>query len=148
MNMIQFGIASIVDANTGNGLVHGGSRPDYASLENRGRRIRSKSVLDLFQVIGHRVAVFFENQRAKAKARRDLNQLLRLNDHLLDDIGLQRNDLYLVQSGEIKLEELRAGYRSQYRHENSLINLSAQSETPDSALKVTNEQFYEMPKCA
>ena len=148
MKMFQFAIASIVDANTGNGLVHGAARHDYGSLEKRGRRIRSRSVIDLARVIKNRIADFVERQRINAQQRRDLNRLLELNDHLLDDIGLQRSDLYQVQAGAVRLEELVAGYRSQRRREQTPVKVSAETEIPGAVPDAINEQFYEQRKCA
>lgn len=148
MNMFQFAIASIVDANTGNGLVHAGTRPDYSNLEKRGRRIRSKSVIDLAQAIIGRIVDLLESQRAKARKRRDLDRLLGLNDHLLADIGLPRSDLYLVQAGAVQLQELIAGYRSRHRQHQSRVKQSMQTEIYDAAPDATNEQLYEQRKCA
>jgi len=148
MNMFQFAIASIVDANTGNGLVHTGGRPDYGSLEKRGRRIRSQSVLDLAQAIRIGIADFLDGRRARAQERRDLNRLLSLNDHLLEDIGLQRNDLYLVQSGVIELKDLTRGSRSRHDQDWSRVKPTAHTEILDAAPDATNQQFYEQRKCA
>ena len=106
MNTFQFAIASIVDANTGNGLVYTGAGPDYNRLEERGRRIRSQSFHGLVQAFKGGIASLVEAYRAKAQMRRDLKLMLSLNDHLLDDIGLHRNDLYMVQNGAVRLDDL------------------------------------------
>ena len=37
MKLFQYAVASIVDANTGNGLLHYSNAPDYSALEQRGR---------------------------------------------------------------------------------------------------------------
>ena len=44
MKLFQFAVASIVDANTGNGLLHSGGRIDYTAAEHHGRAIRAKTV--------------------------------------------------------------------------------------------------------
>lgn len=148
MNMFQFAIASIVDANTGNGLVHGASGHDYSSFEKHGRLIRSRSVIDLARAIESRIAEFVRSRRAKARQRRDLKQLLVLNDHLLEDIGLQRSDLQQVQFGAIGLEELVAQKRSQHSREQYPLNQSAPAEMVDTRLDASNEKFYELRECA
>jgi hypothetical protein len=47
MNTLQFAVGSIVDANTGNGLVHYSSIRDNAALELHGRGIRAISIANL-----------------------------------------------------------------------------------------------------
>ena len=51
MKLFEFAIASIVDVNTGHGLVGKNLSVDYASAIHRGREIRVKSVLALFASI-------------------------------------------------------------------------------------------------
>ncbi|MDH3537127.1 MAG: DUF1127 domain-containing protein, partial [Gammaproteobacteria bacterium] len=112
MKPFTLAIASIVDANTGNGLVHRATESDYRAYEQRVRRIRSKSIIALIGTLRARLAAAVAGYRLRAKQRRDLRNLIRLSDRLLDDIGLSRPDLISVQLGALTLDELDARRRS------------------------------------
>jgi len=145
MNTFQFAVASIVDANTGNGLVrHSGPR-DYLALEQHGRKIRSKSIIALFTAIKVRLGATIDNYRIALKQRRDLQVLMHLSDHLLEDIGLTRGDLNSVQLGATSLEELNDGRRSAQQAE---LGTSSAIDRVDHGLEAINEQFYHQKKCA
>ena len=148
MNMFQFAVASIVDANTGNGLVHGGAKIDYAAAERHGRRIRSKSFLDLLAAIGSGLGGLISNYRARAKQRRELNVLLKLNDHVLDDIGFTRGDLYAAQVGAIDLVELDNRRHNEQRYDLPRMTSPGSIETLEPALDAINEQVFEQARCA
>lgn len=148
MNMFQFAVASIVDANTGNGLVHGGGKIDYAAAESYGRRIRSKSFFDLLAAIGTGLGGFISNYWARAKQRRELNLLLKLNDHMLDDIGFTRGDLYAARAGEIDLAELDNRRHGEQRYDLPKMTSPGSIEMLKTALDATNEQIFEQARCA
>jgi len=108
MNYFQFAIASIVDANTGNGLVHSGNRIDYAATASHGREIRAKSIVALLGLVKRRLSkavVSFRNRQAQ---KRNLRRLAGLNDYILEDIGLSRGDVIAAQMGQIDLQQLEA----------------------------------------
>jgi len=148
MNMFQFAIASIVDANTGNGLVYGSGNLDYAAAERNGRKIRAKSIADLFAAIESRLSEAVARYRASAKQRRDLRTLMSLNDHLLDDIGLSRGDLHSVRLGAVTMDELNASYRSARRPSPAKQNEFSASNQVNRELDAINEQFFDIRKCA
>jgi uncharacterized protein YjiS (DUF1127 family) len=148
MNMFQFAIASIVDANTGNGLVYGNGKLDYAAFESHGRKIRTKSIVALFASIGSRVGEVIASYRATAKQRRDLRALTNLNDHLLDDIGLSRGDLHSVRMGAVTLDELNANYSSARRSERINQKGFSVSDQVNHELEASNEQLFDTRKYA
>ncbi|MDH3761803.1 MAG: DUF1127 domain-containing protein [Gammaproteobacteria bacterium] len=148
MNMFQFAIASIVDANTGSGLVHIHGSRDYATTERHGRKIRSRSIASLFALIKSRVAAVLDHYRIKAGQRRDLRALMNLNDHLLDDIGLHRGDLYAIRLGATSLEHLNDSRQSAMQGELVNPGYAATSRRTGSNLDATNEQFFDQKKCA
>jgi len=111
MNHFQLAIASIVDANTGYGLNHGG-KSDYREEELRARMIRSKSVHAFFSAIGKTIRRALAEYRENARQRRAIADLSNLNDHYLEDIGLTRGDILAVKLGQASLEELNADRRA------------------------------------
>jgi uncharacterized protein YjiS (DUF1127 family) len=147
MSVLQFAVASLVDANTGNELVHRDGKIDYAAAEQRGRVIRSNSVRSLFASIKRQVAELVENHREGARQRRELNVLLRLNDYHLRDIGLTRGDLFAAEMGQVTLAELDAHRNKQQTDKASLANVE-QIGLAAGDLTVANEAFYDEAKCA
>ena len=99
MNYLQFAIASIVDANTGNGLVHGGSKIDYAAAASHGHEIRSKSIVALLGQVKLRLSSAIAAIRERQAQKRNVHRLAGLNDHILEDIGLSRGDVIALQLG-------------------------------------------------
>jgi len=111
MKLMHLAVASIVDANTGSGFAHSAGRIDYAAAQARGRAIRARSVVALLEGLGEGLHSIFAKLRQRAQKRQELNQLMALNDHLLRDIGISRSDLFAVEAGKAKLNELNASRR-------------------------------------
>jgi len=111
MKHFQFAIASIVDANTGYGLPHGGGKVGYEAEEKRARALRSRSVHDFFSAIGSSIRDILADYRERSRQRRAIDELSRLNDHYLDDIGLTRGDIAAVRLGQTSLEALDSDRR-------------------------------------
>lgn len=148
MKGLHFAIASIVDANTGNGLAQAKGSSDYRAAAVRGRTIRAKSIAALFNSIKARVVKVIAGFRAVAKQRRDLNSLMNLNDHLLDDIGLTRGDLHAVRLDSTTLDELNAAYVAARRTESSNQFGIAAVDSINDELAANNEQHFDRRKCA
>jgi uncharacterized protein YjiS (DUF1127 family) len=110
MKLIQLGIASIVDTNTGNGFPHyaGGIGIDYATAKNHAHKIRSRSVITLLQQFREMISSTLQSLQQRHEQRRDIERLTRLNDHMLEDIGLTRGDVSAAQLGQIDLSQLGA----------------------------------------
>ena len=147
MSILQFAVASLVDSNTGNGLVHDDGKIDYAAAAQRGRVIRSRSVISLFAAIKTQAGTLLANYREAARQRRELNALSQLNDHHLRDIGLTRGDLFAVEMGQVTLAELFAHRNSQHSVETGLANVEQFSLAPEKH-SAANEAFYDEAKCA
>jgi len=148
MKGLHFAIASIVDANTGNGLAHAKGGSDFAAAAVHGRTIRAKSIAALVNSIKARVVKVIAGFRAAAKQRRDLNSLMSLNDHLLDDIGLTRGDLQAVRLGSTTLDELNAAYVAARRSESSNQFGIAAIDSINDELEAINQQHFDRRKCA
>lgn len=141
MNLIVHAVASIVDAHTH--YLDASSAPDYRARSQHGRSIRAKSVLAslgaLRQYLGNMVTAY----RDRVAQKRDVNELLRLNDYLLADIGLSRSDLVAVQAGIISLDELEAERKLQ-RDKHSKRG----TQRVNRRVNAANETKFELPKCA
>ncbi len=148
MNYFQFGIASIVDAHTGFGLSHRGGKIDYRAAEHHGRAIRAKSIIALFGVIKQRIGAAVDAYKVKAQARRDLQKLLNLNDHMLKDIGLTRGDLASVQYGGVTLEQLDAERRASRQVAVQRISSAGRVEKAAQLQEAVNQERYAEAKCA
>lgn len=148
MSSFQFAIASIVDANTGNGLLHGSASRDYASAERHGRKIRSKSIAALFATVKSSLVAGIDSYRTAIKQRRDLRILMSLNDHLLEDIGIHRGDLHSVELGISSLDELSPRNLSSNGESPAKLNETKPTKAVNQELDAINEQFFEQRKCA
>jgi uncharacterized protein YjiS (DUF1127 family) len=148
MKLLQLAVASIVDANTGNGLAHNEGRIDYAAAAQHGRTIRAKSIIALYSLLKDKLGNVFLSYRERALKRRQLADLAQLDDHLLKDIGFSRGDVFAVQLGQVTLEQLKAQRRSVSQDE--LPNLTAIDRIGQQSLKLdaVNEAVYHAAKCA
>ncbi len=154
MKLINLGIASIVDANTGTGISRqftgqfGTKDSDY---EESGREIRAKSVLGVLAKIKSAFKQYLDESRAVARAKRNTAAVSQLGEHTLKDIGLTFVDIQDLKSGQVTLEALNAR-RDQYRHRAASIkrldHSSKQVGTRALDLDSANQAQYEIAKCA
>ncbi len=148
MKSIQFAIASIVDANTGHGLPQNTSEIDYRAANHRAHVIRSRSFIHSLERIGKAVVDGLKAHNKRREQRRRIDSLSRLNDHMLDDIGLVRGDIIAAQSGQISLAQLEA----QRTTDKGNAILHSQGTTGVALNPVTtsaaNEALYAEAKCA
>ncbi|MCP4332050.1 MAG: DUF1127 domain-containing protein [Gammaproteobacteria bacterium] len=148
MNYLQFAIASIVDTNTGHGLVHSDNKIDYAAAASRGHEIRSKSIVALLgQVklrLSNAIAAICDRQRQKQNLRR----LAGLNDHILEDIGISRGDVIAAQMGQIDLHQLQA--QRAKNHTSTRFRRAATSRNVGDTIRrnAFNEAVFTRAKCA
>ena len=109
MSVLQFAIASIVDANTnylnGSGSSHDQIR-NYQATMLEGRKIRAKSLIAIVDAARRRLAAAVASYRIRAKRGEEVNQLLSLSDRMLRDIGLERGDIVALQADLITFEQL------------------------------------------
>ena len=148
MSYFQFAIASIVDANTGNGLVHSTNRIDYAAAASHGRAIRAKSIVALFGLVKRRLSNVIASIRERQAQKRNLRRLAGLNDHILEDIGISRGDVIALQMGQIDLQQLEAQRfkkRSATRLHPAATTRSVGNTVRRNAL---NEAVFARAKCA
>lgn len=149
MRLLTYAIASIVDANTGYGL-HGSRHfVDPRAAVQRAHRIRSNSVHALAGSIRAAIGARIEGLRARLQERRDLKQLIAMNDHLLRDIGLSRGDLIAVELGKKTLAEIYAERRAARGIDGTARPAtSAATAAFGHTGEAANEEDYQAQKCA
>jgi len=150
MKYLNLAVASIVDANTGNGLNHHfidqfGS--NHSAHQRQAHEIRSRSFLGLIAKIKASVQQYIEDSKAGAKRRQALKDLSQMNDRLLKDIGLNRDDLYDLNHGSTNLEALNAR-RNRSADTHRLRQVSTKVSTRIRSLESSNHAQYETKKCA
>ncbi len=148
MKHFTFAIASIVDANTGFGLSHGGGKIDYRAAEQHARAIRAKSIIALFAAIKQRISVAVEAYRVRVQAHRNLQTLLNLSDRMLKDIGLHRDDLASVQYGAVTLKQLDAERKASRQVVDQHVTTSTRVEKANQAQEAVNQELYAEAKRA
>ena len=154
MKLINLGIASIVDANTGNGISRqftGQSGSKDSDYEKSAREIRAKFLLGVLTKIKSAFKQYLDESRAVARARRNTAAVSQLGEHLLKDIGLSFVDIQDLKSGQITLEELsarRGQYRDQVTSIKRLDHSSKQVGTRELDLDSAYQAQYEIAKCA
>jgi len=127
MRLLQYGIASIVDVNTGNGLPLATGRGERApAAQGSGAALTSK-LANYLQRVRTGISVARILLRKRRALKRNLRPLSQLNDHLLEDIGLSRADVLAAESGMIDVAELEA--RRIYNRGNKRINLRQSTGT-------------------
>ena len=148
MKLIQLGIASIVDTNTGSVLPYTTGGIDYAAAENHAHRIRSRSIITLLQRIGEKISSTLQALYQRREQRRGIQRLTRLNDHILKDIGFTRGDVIAAQQGQIDLPQLEARrYKGSSRAVVPLRNVAGIRSKADNRSAI-NEAIYASAKCA
>ena len=148
MNLIQYAIASIVDANTGY-VQSTHNRQGRQALGVQGSLAGFNGQLANYLQRGAHVIdqalAGLQKQQAK---RRNLKQLSALNNHLLEDIGLTRADIQAAELGQVDLdglERIRLARRDD-KTARSRRNIATHSVAISG--KAVNEANFAAVKCA
>ena len=147
MNTFQFAIASVVDANTGQGLPKVAGQIDYGVLTRHGREIRAKSLLEMLRTIGSRISSISARFTEYRRQRRAIRDLAALNDHLLEDMGFHRGDIIALQMGLVDLDELRERNESR-RHSPESTEIQVSRVMTGEFEQAVNEAVFARAKCA
>ena len=153
MKLFNLAVASIVDANTGNG-VNRRFIEEFASAssdyEIRGREIRAKSILSVIGKIKASFKRYIGDLKARAQEQRDIKAILGLSDHHLQDIGLTHVDRHDLRWGQTTLEGLNA--RRELNRIQEMGQLLSQSSSSVGgkvrSIKSANQVKYESRKYA
>ena len=148
MKLFEFAIASIVDANTGHGLEGKNLSVNYSAAIHAGREIRAKSVLAWFASIKHRIGQVISNYHVRANNRRAIDEISKLSDRLLKDIGIERYELASVRAGLTTLEELDASRRSSQIDTVQVLHSSGLVDKEIRKLDAVNQDSYAQARWA
>ena len=146
MKLLNFAIASIVDSNT-HYLNRGGSL-DYNTAVRHGREIRGKSVVSSLKALTQTLRRAYLRYRSRMIEKQEVNRLLHLNDSLLRDIGISREELLSVHFGMKSLAELQAQRTASADTFKPARAQHAQSARVDHTAKAANEVRFTTSKCA
>ncbi len=148
MKVVEFAIASIVDANTGYGLEGKNLSVDYSSATHTAHEIRAKTILALFASIKHRIGQVISNYRVRANNRRAINEISKLSDWLLGDIGIERYEIAQLRAGLITLEELDASRRPGQVDIVQALQSPVRIDKEVRKLGAVNQDSYVLARCA
>jgi uncharacterized protein YjiS (DUF1127 family) len=146
MNSFNYAIASIVDANTH--YLHRSGAIDYNTAMRHGREIRGKSVVASLKSLGRSLRSAYRNYLDHRAERREVSRLLQLNDTLLRDVGLSRDELYAVHYGITTLADLQARRAA---HLEAEVRDQVKPSTKvriEREHNAANEAVFESAKCA
>jgi len=150
MKLFSLAVASIVDANTGNGLSRdfiNQFSSDHSAHEQYAHEIRSRSFLDVIAKIKTSVQRYIENSKAEARNRQAIKDLVQMDDRFLKDIGLSRDDLYDIDQGLTSLKALNTG-RNRGADTHKPIQVPGKVSTGVRNIESANQAPYETRKCA
>jgi len=151
MSLLQFAIASIVDAQTsyltGSSSSHDQIR-NYQATMLEGRKIRAKSLFAIFEAARHRLAAAISSYRIRAKKREEVNQLLSLSDRMLRDIGLERGDIAALQADLITFEQLGSIRSASHRTVAQGIQLTTPVDKSMQKQTAANQDCFTQVNCA
>ena len=110
MNSLIFAVASVVDATTGQQLSaveRERFNQDYRSATSHGRKVRSQTIARLIGKMKSKFLNIIGELREYDQRRKAFKQLSGLNEHLLQDIGLNKNDITLIRRGKMNLKSIQ-----------------------------------------
>ena len=155
MKLFSFAIASIVDANTGNGINRhfveklGSKNSSYVQFDHE---IRAKSILDIVGKIKNALIQYIADSKAKARERRDVEEVSQMSATMLKDVGLTQNDADDLRLGLISLDNLNARSDQNRRERDARWSRPGQSSKQVSVsvidLESANQETHELKKCA
>ena len=146
MKLLTFAVASIVDANTH--YLNGSSTADYSAAVRHGRAIRGKSVIESLKALARGLRSVVDAYRARRAEKRQIASLLVLNDALLEDIGLDRNDLLAAHYGVVSLEDLQNGREKRPDTGSGSESIGSLTDSIEQNDFAANEAVYATAKCA
>lgn len=149
MNIMSIAAASIVDANTGNGINQkfvDQLSSNYVSHEKHGREIRANTFITLLAKIKGSVKAYIERSIVVAQEWENIRVISSMSDHLQKDIGLIQIDIDDLRSGLISLNSLNA--RREQNLNQELITLPRSGYSNVQEIENINEEGFTLKKCA
>ena len=154
MKLLNFAIATMIDANTRTGVNHDFDSQFQSKRSNYDQYvmdIRDTSLLDILGKIKRALNRYINNYKTRAREIGDTRAIVQLSNHMLKDIGLTLEDLQDLESGRITLHALSA-LRGQHHKaavaDDLLLQASNQFRSDMLKAESANQTQYQIPKCA
>jgi uncharacterized protein YjiS (DUF1127 family) len=154
MKLLNFAIASMVDANTGNAVNRDfGAQflSNHSSYRQFGGELHAASFVNVPDKIKSTFNLLIKNYKARAREIRDTEKILQMSSHMLKDIGLSFEDLQDLESRQITLKALGT-LRNQYCYEaasNDRLNQTSNRVwSKPINIDSANQAQYQITKCA
>lgn len=152
MKLLTLAIASIVDANLNQGYTRQltGSKPaQHSSQYHYGDQTGLNSFFKLLGWAVGRLTQISDIISERRKERQGIGQLLRLNGHLLEDIGLQEFDLQGLRTGSITLDEIKLARDTRFAAMQPVSKRPVQTVKKSIVdLQSANQESFELAKCS
>jgi uncharacterized protein YjiS (DUF1127 family) len=151
MKLLSLAVAGIVDANSNQD--HTRQFVEYSPAQvsshiERGRKIRSQSVVGLFDQLMSAVSAFVESARTRAEERKTRKALSVMSEHLLRDIGLTNNDIENLNTGLVSLDDLSVRRIEKQLAQQTLSGAETTSiKTFILDIDCANDESFELAKC-
>jgi len=154
MKLLNFAIASMVDANTGNGVNRDFGtqfQTKDSNYEQIGGKLHATSFASVPGEIKNTFKLLIENYKTRAREIRDTKKIAQLSSHMLNDIGLTFEDLQDLESGRITLHTLS---RRRNQHHKAAITNDLLCQTSNQVysdvlnVESANQAQYQTTKCA
>ncbi|MDH5355404.1 MAG: hypothetical protein OEY09_13245 [Gammaproteobacteria bacterium] len=149
MNIMSIAVASIVDANTGNGINQkfvDKFASDYAVHDDRNGEIRANVFITLLGKLKSAVKAYIDQSIVAAREREDIRVISSMSEYLLKDIGLIQIDVDDLRSGLISLNSLSARREKNLRKVSTALVRPSRSNVEE--LNGINQESSELKKCA
>ncbi|MFT5659031.1 MAG: hypothetical protein ACI9KN_002312 [Gammaproteobacteria bacterium] len=145
MKMLNFAIASMVDATTGSHLNQTSSQPAFSKKPVLRRRFLASLLGDTASFFDKVVTAY----KVRSQSRKDRNEILQLSPRVLKDIGLSYEDIQGLLSNQLSFEELNSRRSEQQGLFNLRLTSPSLAETvvKSPELDAANQDHRELASC-
>lgn len=154
MKLISFAIASMIDAHFRQNI--SGKPSDILHISGRQTKgdasTGSKVLFDMIGAVITKLSAFAASIQQHRQDKKAIAQILRLNPHLQNDVGLRENHVWGLKTGALSLDDIN---KSRLRYEtgmkNAVVNLNPEPARimSKSVLEIdsANQQDFELARC-
>ncbi len=149
MNIMSIAVASIVDANTGNGINQkfvDQFASNYTEHDRHAHEIRANTFITLLAKIKKSVKTYIDRSIVAAQERENIRAISSMSEHMQKDVGLNQIDIDDLRSGLISLNSLSARREQNLNQETTASTRLASSNVQE--LIPINQESHELKKCA
>lgn len=148
---MSIAVASIVDANTGNGINQNfvdQFASNDADYERQAREVRSNTFIALLSKIKSSVGAYIDRSIAAARERDNIRAISSMSEHLQKDIGLTHIDIEDLRWGAISLDELSDRRKQNLDQRPGLTTGNDLANSSIQELAGIDQDSFKLGKCA